>query len=114
MGFFKWLFGKRRKPIPSRHVVCSKHGSTDPAFVCGHVARGTGLGFYVACEPNPDDPDRGEFGRFLNAWCEQCEQERLRYGGWDDRSESNLNLKLVCLHCFAEIRRRNTTGKEVV
>jgi hypothetical protein len=43
----------------------------------------------------------------------KCEKKRLECGGWNDESEAFCGGTLVCIHCFGEIRRRNTTGSEV-
>jgi hypothetical protein len=112
VGLFNWLFGKRVSPSAQRQVHCGQHGSTTPAFVCRHARQGSDLGFYVAECPHPDDLIEGDFAGCPQGWCGECEKRRLECGGWNDESEAFSGIVLVCLHCFEEIRRRNTTGKE--
>jgi hypothetical protein len=96
-----------------QQVDCGQHGTCGPAFVCRHLVHGVERGFYAANCPNPDDPPDGDSEDCYNGWCEECEQERLRCGGWTDESEAFAGITLVCVRCFDGIRRRNTTGDEV-
>lgn len=114
MGIIDRLFGKHRKPSVNREVHCGVHGVSGPAFICRHAKQGTGLGFYVATGLNPNDPPGGPFDDSPNGWCEECEKKRVQCGGWNDDSEAFAGVTLVCIHCFEECRRRNTTGNEVV
>jgi hypothetical protein len=93
-------------------VHCGRHGPSGCAYVCQHVVRGAGLGFYAANCPNPDDPVADDGDDCPNGWCEECERKQRQCGGWTDESEAFAGVTLVCIHCFDEIRRRNTTGKE--
>ena len=73
---------------------------------------GLGLGFYVANGPHPGDEGESPFEGCPNGWCGECEKKRLECGGWNDESEAFSGVTLVCVYCFEEIRRRNTTGNE--
>lgn len=84
----------------SERVECGRHGARRAAFVCRHVAGGSGLGFHEG-----DGPD-------LCAWCEECERVRLEHGGWDEESEKVAEIMLICEACFEEARRRNRLGTE--
>jgi hypothetical protein len=112
VSVFDWLLGRRTKPSAKRQVHCEQHGASGPAFVCRHARHGSGLGFFVANFPNPDDPVVGDFEGCPMGWCEQCEQKRLECGGWNDESEAFSGVTLVCVRCFEKICQRNTTGKE--
>ena len=109
---FDWLFGKGAGPAAERRVHCAQHGATGPAFVCRHARQGSGLGFYVANGPHPGDEGESPFKGCPNGWCGECEQKRRECGGWNDESEAFSGVTLVCVYCFEEIRRRNTTGNE--
>nr|WP_290929308.1 hypothetical protein [Haliscomenobacter sp.] len=43
----------------------------------------------------------------LQAWCDQCELERLRTDGWNDESMEFAGIKLVCEDCYFEIKAFN-------
>ena len=51
--------GDRMMPEEQRRVHCHEHGERLPTFVCRHLLRGAGLGFY---EPNRDIPHRRQAG----------------------------------------------------
>jgi hypothetical protein len=112
VSFFNWLFGKGARPAAERRVHCGQHGATGPAFVCRHARHGSGLGFYVATSPHPGDEGVSDFEGCPNGWCGECEKKRVECGGWNDESEAFSGVTLVCVYCFEEIRRRNTTGNE--
>jgi len=86
-------------PSEPRKIHCQTHGDNREAFVCGHLVRGSNLGFFVADDPTNPYPD---------AWCSGCERSRLENGGeWTEESEALLGIKLVCGECYREIRTRN-------
>jgi hypothetical protein len=89
-----------------RRVHCHEYGERLPTFVCRHLVRGTGLGFY---EPNTDlrrQPDE------RCARCEACERVRGGRGGWDDESEAFAGVTMICDACFEAARIRNRLGTE--
>ena len=86
-----------------RRVHCREHGDRLPAFVCRHLVRGTGLGFY---EPNHTPLSDGEPDERC-AWCEACERARQGRGGWDDESEAFAGVTMICDACFEAARIRN-------
>lgn len=112
VSFLAWLMGRRSRQPEIRQVHCGQHGTSTPAFVCRHAAAGTDLGFYVANSPHPDNSPGSDFDGCPNGWCEECEKVRLKCGGWNDESEAFCAGRMVCIGCFEEIRRRNTTGRE--
>jgi hypothetical protein len=80
-------------------VHCVEHGETEPAFVCGHLVRGVGLGFFVAYDPGNARP---------HAWCGACEALRIRHGGeWPEEVERSLGVTLLCGGCYDRARDRN-------
>ena len=96
-----------------RKVHCGQHGACLPAFICRHLISGVKLGFYGANCPNPDAPADGGFEQCQNGWCQKCEHERIRCGGWTDESEAFAEVTMICERCFEKFRERNTTGDEV-
>lgn len=82
-------------------IACDTHGNSNATFICQHLARGDGLGFNLGYDPdNPDElcPD---------AWCDKCEEVLDAEGEWNDKSEAFADIKVMCEHCYEEIRDRN-------
>jgi hypothetical protein len=80
-------------------VHCGEHGESRPAFVCGHLVHGAGLGFYTAYSPDDPRPD---------AWCGACERLRVQHGGeWPAEVEATLGVMLQCAGCYDRARARN-------
>jgi hypothetical protein len=83
-------------------IHCKKHGLATGTFVCQHLPRGVGLGFFSADDPGEPYPD---------AWCGQCEEVRIREGGdWNDTSEAFARITLICHHCYEAAKERNQTA----
>ncbi|MFL5242350.1 MAG: DUF2199 domain-containing protein [Gemmataceae bacterium] len=79
-------------------VSCDCHGESYATFVCKHLAKGFGLGFFCADQPGDPQPD---------AWCGACQRVLEKEGVWNDRSESFADVKLVCAGCYTTIKDRN-------
>ena len=80
-------------------IECDRHGTSEAAFVCQHVASGSGLGWFVAT----DDPDETR----PDAWCAACEAVSNAAGGWDEESERAAGITMLCTSCYDEARARN-------
>lgn len=93
--------------VDSGTITCDEHGPRHITFVCQHLVRGTGVGFY---EPNRV-PVFGDEADESCAWCSECELVRQRCGGWNDESESFARITLICDVCFAVARERNLLTK---
>lgn len=83
---------------PSLPMECKRHGKGHATFVCQHLARGQGRGFFPT---EPDDDPRPD------AWCFGCEQVVNAKGEWDDESEAIAGITLLCSGCYDEVRQRN-------
>ena len=82
-------------------VECKTHGSADATFICQHLIGGESLGFNIGYDPETSDelhPD---------AWCDECEKILDSEGEWNDKSEKFADIKIVCSHCYENIRERN-------
>jgi hypothetical protein len=84
---------------PSEKVSCEQHGESHATFVCGHLARNAGLGFFTS-DDSGDDPRP-------DAWCGSCDEVLAREGGWNERSEARAHITLLCAGCYDDARRRN-------
>lgn len=85
----------------SNTIECAEHGEQQETFTCEHLLRGVGLGFNTVPEADPDNarPD---------AWCDSCELLRQDHGGWNEESERQIKVVLLCGKCYDEARSRNT------
>ena len=81
-----------------KQVEC-EHGTGVATFVCTHLRDGVACGYH-ASESDPADP-------WPDAWCDRCEDARARAGGWNDASEEEVEISLICNHCYDEAKARN-------
>lgn len=81
-------------------IQCPTHGETEKTFVCSHLTEDlAGLGFNRN-EPSEEDP-------FPNAWCDDCELICQAHGGWNDKSEELVEIRMLCSGCYERSRIRN-------
>ena len=85
-----------------KSVTCAQHGERSVAFVCRHLVRGSGLGFFLSDQAQTADECDERCG-----WCSQCEQVRQQQGGWTDVSEAFAGVTMICNACFEASRKRN-------
>ncbi len=91
--------------IESELIECSIHGKIRKAFICQHLNTNYTTGFEEAF-----DPYRGmelEKDDDFQAWCTECEKERLKSDGWNDQSIEFAKIKLVCERCYFDIKEFN-------
>lgn len=86
-------------------VDCGAHGLKRPAFVCQHLNSQTPKGFHEAFETleNMDLDADDDF----QAWCDECEEIRVKYDGWNEESEKFAKIKLICEGCYFDIKQIN-------
>lgn len=70
----------------SQKINCSVHGWQERAFVCQHIGQslhtGVPVGFYWSSQDSSPQPD---------AWCGDCEKDRLAAGGdWTPEVSAKL------------------------
>lgn len=93
--------------IKEQIVNCHEHGANRTAFVCQHLVGSANRGFeeafttFKGMELEEDDD--------FQAWCNECEIERLRTDGWNDDSMKFAKIKLICEECYFEIKSKNLT-----
>lgn len=91
--------------IKAKAIDCETHGANRIAFVCQHLINSEDKGFeeafptYKGMELDEEED--------LQAWCDECEIERLRTDGWNDESLAFAKIKLVCEDCYFEIKEKN-------
>ena len=82
----------------NKKVKCRIHGQSYAAFVCQHLLKCQGLGFFCANDPDDPQPD---------AWCTECEKVRLDEGEWNDTAEAFAKITGLCAVCYDLIKQRN-------
>ncbi|WP_020476507.1 hypothetical protein [Zavarzinella formosa] len=82
-------------------IHCDRHGPAKMAFVCQHLVGGSGLGFW--CTDNGPYPD---------AWCGDCDDLMMQTGEWTEEAEKIAGIRVICHHCYVNIRRRNRVRRE--
>ncbi len=81
-------------------VSCRNHGSTPSTYVCRHLARDSGRGYFPAFEPDEEDP-------WPDAWCGDCEKMFLERGEWTESAMEMAAVAVLCTHCYEAARERN-------
>lgn len=93
------------KILKEQVLDCPNHGLQRKAFVCQHLNLEKPIGFIEVFDTYPkmeleDDED-------LQAWCNDCENIRRKYNGWNEKSEQYAQIKLICENCYFEIKNLN-------
>lgn len=86
----------------TRMLHCGSHGLKRATFVCQHLTKGYGQGFFWGySEDEPDDP-------FPDAWCAACDEQLEKHGGeWNDENEAFAGITMICADCYLAARLRN-------
>lgn len=86
-------------------IDCGVHGKFRKAFICQHLNTKAKTGFEEAFETHPgmelDEEDD------FQAWCSECEKERIKTNGWNDESMEFAKIKLICEKCYFDIKKFN-------
>ena len=91
--------------IESQLIECESHGKMRTAFICQHLNNTIKTGFEEAFESFrgmelEEDDD-------FQAWCRECEIQRLKTNGWTDESMEYAKIKVVCEGCYFVIKEFN-------
>lgn len=89
-----------------KFLDCEKHERRRRAFVCQHLTRKSNAGFHESFETFEDMEFEFEDDDF-QAWCNECETERLKQGEWNEEVMEFAGIKLVCERCYFEMKESN-------
>jgi hypothetical protein len=89
--------------IKDKYIACGTHDIRRVAFICQHLNKDKYTGFHEAFESDPLIEEEDDY----QAWCNECEKERLKENGWNDISMAFAKIQAVCDQCYFEIKRRN-------
>lgn len=93
------------KLLKQKTLECGSHGFQRPAFVCQHLNLENPIGFEEAMETHKGmELNENED---LQAWCNECEKVRVKYGEWNEESEKFAKIKLICENCYFEMKELN-------
>jgi hypothetical protein len=91
--------------MKQKNMDCCSHGYSRSAFVCQHLDLKTPKGFNEAFDTykgmNLEEDDD------LQAWCNECEEMRIEYDGWNEESEKFAGITLICENCYFELKEFN-------
>jgi hypothetical protein len=86
-------------------IVCKKHGRARATYVCRHLIEGENTQWYSKT-PSRENP-------WPDSWCGVCHQHFETEGEWNEISEGEAelmnNIKIVCRHCYEDIRNKCET-----
>jgi hypothetical protein len=85
-------------------IECSSHGVGYEAFVCEHLMSNPAQIWFS------DDPT--EENQWPDAWCAACEALYEEQGGWNEKNEPKLKVRLVCHRCYHSLRAQSQTAQE--
>ncbi|AYN04615.1 DUF6882 domain-containing protein [Flavobacterium sp. 140616W15] len=96
---------KINKNKTKKLIQCKKHGFSRPAFICQHLNENDKTGFEEAFETEigmhlEEDDD-------LSAWCNKCEEARIKDDGWNQKNMKIAKIKLACEQCYFKIKETN-------
>lgn len=97
---------KEVKKFKQKKVECKNHGLARPAFVCQHLDFERPKGFHEAFDTfegmNLDEDED------FQAWCNECEEIRIKFDGWNEESEKFAKIKLICENCYFDLKIFNS------
>jgi len=91
--------------LKEKYVDCRIHERARRAFVCHHLNKQTKVGFEEAFETAENM--ELEIDDDFQAWCDECEKVRENEDGWNDASMVLANIRLVCEHCYFDMKEVN-------
>lgn len=74
------------------HISCAEHGDAHATFVCKHIIKNPSQQWFSDF-PSENKP-------WPDAWCAKCDDEYLKEGEWNEKSEPCLEIKIFCSHCY--------------
>jgi hypothetical protein len=78
-------------------VDCERHGPGPAAFVCQHLLDGAAKGWFTLDSGRGERPD---------AICSTCDAAWTEHGEWNDELAAIVRIRVVCSHCYDELRER--------
>ncbi|MES2574706.1 MAG: hypothetical protein V4572_07170 [Bacteroidota bacterium] len=106
MVIYDIIENEKAKEEKDKFVNCEEHERRRRAFVCQHLTKESKIGFEESFETSEDMEFEFEDDDF-QAWCDECENIRLKQDGWNDESMEFADIKLICERCYFEIKKSN-------
>ncbi len=81
-------------------IHCETHGEVCAAFVCEHLVKSSGLPWHSR-RPDEDNP-------WPDAWCGKCHMAYEGQGEWNEISEIEVNILLICHQCYKRTKSNSS------
>jgi hypothetical protein len=85
-------------------ITCAAHGESQFAYVCKHLIENPRQ-HWCCGYPEPDAPWR-------DAWCDACNAAFEREGEWNENSEGEADIGLLCCHCYEDGIAQSVTSMD--
>ena len=82
-------------------VECSHHTKGFATYICGHLLANPAQEWF-SNKPDEEQP-------WPDAWCARCEALFLEQGEWNDKNQSRREIKMVCHHCYENLRSQRSS-----
>jgi len=86
--------------IEPTQVECAHHETGFATYVCEHLASSPAQEWF--------SQESYEENKWPGAWCVACEALFQEQGEWNDKNEPKTEIKVLCHHCYVELRSRET------
>ncbi|MGP9827742.1 hypothetical protein ACT048_25045 [Ectopseudomonas khazarica] len=87
----------------TKYITCSTHGRQQATYVCQHIVETLKdrkpRGFWSS-EENPGNPRP-------DSWCNKCEEMVNAAGEWNDETEAEAGVSLICGACYDNAKALN-------
>ncbi len=77
---------------------CTTHGEANEAYVCEHLVKASGLSWHSR-PPDEESP-------WPDAWCGDCHNVFAREGEWNETTEGEVRIKLICSLCYVHTKAK--------
>jgi len=82
-------------------VECSHHTKGFATYICEHLLANPAQEWF-SNKPDEEQP-------WPDAWCAPCEALFLEQGEWNDKNQSRREIKMVCHHCYENLRSQRSS-----
>ena len=90
--------------MSEQFIRCERHGIAGAVMSCEHIGEQACRCIYI----NPADEEYPE-----QAWCDICEDARIKDRGWNDYADSVANWCWICTVCLHDATKRTAQVVQV-
>lgn len=89
--------------VPQGQIACQTHGTGYETFVCDHLMSNPAQLWF--------SEDVTDEKQWPDAWCAACDAVFQEEGGWNERNETELKIRLICHRCYEFLRSQSVAPK---